>query len=72
MLITYRIVASIVVFTATFLALPGAGAPIDPTGALLASTLSILTLLMFAASARRWRAEVREHHVVSHWPTRKT
>ena len=60
MLITHKIVASIMVFTAAFFAL-GAGARIDPTGALLASSaLAMLTLLMLAATARR-RAEVRAH-----------
>jgi hypothetical protein len=55
-----RTVASVLVFTAAFFALSGAGAPIDPTGALVgAGALATLTLLLFAASARQWRAEAR-------------
>jgi hypothetical protein len=56
-----RTVASVTVFTAAFFALSGAGAPIDPPGALLgAGALATLTLLLFAASARQWRTEARQ------------
>jgi hypothetical protein len=49
-------------FTAAFLALSGAGAPIGSSGALLASiALAATVLFLLAASARRWRAESREH-----------
>jgi hypothetical protein len=46
------------VFTAAFLALSGAGAPIGPAGALLASiALAATTLVLWAARARQGRAE---------------
>ena len=56
-----RTVASVTVFTAAFFALSGAGAPIAPEGALVgAGALATLTVLLFATSARQWRAEARE------------
>jgi hypothetical protein len=61
MVITHRAVAAIMVFTAAFLALSGAGSPIGPAGALLATiALAATALFLFAATARRWRAEAME------------
>ena len=61
MVITHRAVASIMVFTAAFLALSGAGAPIGRAGALLASiALAATALFLLAARAQQWRAETME------------